>query len=459
MNEELRSATEELETSREELQSINEELTTVNQELKGKVDELGHANSDLQNLMDATAIATVFLDRDAAHHALHAVGGRAVQPDRERRRPAAERPRRPPRLSRTHGRRRAPCWSASCRSSARSAPAPRWLLARLLPYRSGEDRIAGVVLTFVDITARRSAEDALRESETHFRTIVSQAAAGVRAHRPGGPDHPRQRALRADRQPPRREPARHVGVRPGRARRARGRRRSVPADGRGKPPVRGREALPAAGRQHRLGQRRDDDDARCRRRRDGRDRHRPRHLAEQAGPAAADGLGGAAAPRGRERARVRDRVDGPRPARAQLEHRCLRAHRLPGVRGPGSERRHHLHRRRPCRRRARPRGERGARRRARGRRALAPPQGRQPLLGQRRDDGHARPGRRRAGRPGEDLSRPDAGARRRRGARDQPRRARPGSRRQPRVRAPRPRPRATPRTASSPSSRTSCARR
>ncbi|KQW43246.1 MULTISPECIES: CheR family methyltransferase [unclassified Roseateles] len=64
MNEELRSATEELETSREELQSINEELTTVNHELKSNVDELGHANSDLHNLMDATAIATVFLDRD-----------------------------------------------------------------------------------------------------------------------------------------------------------------------------------------------------------------------------------------------------------------------------------------------------------------------------------------------------------------------------------------------------------
>ena len=64
MNEELRSATEELETGREELQSINEELGTVNQELKLKVDELGSANSDMLNLMDATAIPTVFLDRD-----------------------------------------------------------------------------------------------------------------------------------------------------------------------------------------------------------------------------------------------------------------------------------------------------------------------------------------------------------------------------------------------------------
>src|SRR6185295_19209996 len=64
MNEELRSATEELETGREELQSINEELSTVNAELKHKVDELGSSNSDMLNLMDATAIPTVFLDRD-----------------------------------------------------------------------------------------------------------------------------------------------------------------------------------------------------------------------------------------------------------------------------------------------------------------------------------------------------------------------------------------------------------
>jgi two-component system, chemotaxis family, CheB/CheR fusion protein len=63
MNEELRAASEELETSREELQSINEERVTVNQELKSKVDELGRANSDLQNLLASTKIATVFLDR------------------------------------------------------------------------------------------------------------------------------------------------------------------------------------------------------------------------------------------------------------------------------------------------------------------------------------------------------------------------------------------------------------
>jgi two-component system CheB/CheR fusion protein len=64
MNEELRSAGEELETGREELQSVNEELTTVNNEFKNRVDELARANSDLHNLMSATQIATVFLDRE-----------------------------------------------------------------------------------------------------------------------------------------------------------------------------------------------------------------------------------------------------------------------------------------------------------------------------------------------------------------------------------------------------------
>lgn len=71
INEELRSAAEELETGKEELQSVNEELSTVNQELKVKIDELSHAHNDFQNLMAATNIGTVFLDRSfksCLHH-------------------------------------------------------------------------------------------------------------------------------------------------------------------------------------------------------------------------------------------------------------------------------------------------------------------------------------------------------------------------------------------------------
>src|SRR6202011_840093 len=62
INEEYRSTSEELETSKEELQSINEELQTVNSELKLKLDAISRAHSDLQNLIAATDIGTLFLD-------------------------------------------------------------------------------------------------------------------------------------------------------------------------------------------------------------------------------------------------------------------------------------------------------------------------------------------------------------------------------------------------------------
>lgn len=64
VNEELQSSNEELETAKEELQSVNEELHTVNSELSRKVDELDRSHSDLKNLFDSTQIATVFLDRN-----------------------------------------------------------------------------------------------------------------------------------------------------------------------------------------------------------------------------------------------------------------------------------------------------------------------------------------------------------------------------------------------------------
>jgi two-component system, chemotaxis family, CheB/CheR fusion protein len=159
MNEELRSATEELETSREELQSINEELTTVNQELKVKVDELSHANSDIHNLMDATQIATVFLDRELriARYTPSAVTlFNLITSDLGR--PLADLATRLdyPQLgtdARTVLERLIPI------EREVGLPDGKWFLSRLLPYRTMDDHIGGVVVSFIDITERKQAEE------------------------------------------------------------------------------------------------------------------------------------------------------------------------------------------------------------------------------------------------------------------------------------------------------------
>jgi signal transduction histidine kinase len=174
MNEELRSATEELETSREELQSINEELTTVNQELKHKVDELGHSNSDLHNLMGATAIATVFLDRD-----LHIM--RFTPPAVALFSLIATDVGRP--LADLRHSLQYPELLADARQVLntlvpieREVPEQggRTFLSRLLPYRTTDDRIAGVVLTFVDVTERQEAQQAVKLAQQHLEVRVQE---------------------------------------------------------------------------------------------------------------------------------------------------------------------------------------------------------------------------------------------------------------------------------------------
>lgn len=175
MNEELRSATEELETSREELQSINEELTTVNQELKTKVDELGHANSDMHNLMDATAIATVFLDRELriTRYTPSAVGLFNLIPTDIGR----------PLTDLTTHLVYPELGNDAQRVLERPVPVERevgqadgsWYLARLLPYRTIEDRIAGVVLSFVNITEHKQAE----ELRLWLSAVVSSTADAI----------------------------------------------------------------------------------------------------------------------------------------------------------------------------------------------------------------------------------------------------------------------------------------
>ncbi|MEY2547750.1 MAG: two-component system, chemotaxis family, CheB/CheR fusion protein [Verrucomicrobiota bacterium] len=179
MNEEMRSAAEELETSKEELQSVNEELTTVNHELQEKIEELSMVNGDLQNLIAATDIGTIFLDRGLRlqRYTPAALEIFNLQPN-DLGRPLADITHKLqyPRLiddAQLVLERLTPIEHEIFEGSGRH------FLARIAPYRTPEDKINGVVLSFIDITALRRAEDALRASEKRLQLVLETEAVGV----------------------------------------------------------------------------------------------------------------------------------------------------------------------------------------------------------------------------------------------------------------------------------------
>jgi two-component system, chemotaxis family, CheB/CheR fusion protein len=186
INEEYKSTLEELETSREELQSSNEELRTVNEELNRKVAELASANDDLNNLMAATEVPTLFLDRSLRVQrftpALQSVFN--IMPVDEGR----------PLDHLTH-RLHYPELRGDCETVLdRLQPVQRevgggsgqsWLV-RITPYRSEEDRIGGVVITFADVTSVREAQRFVRDSEERFRALVDATAEIVWTTDPDG---------------------------------------------------------------------------------------------------------------------------------------------------------------------------------------------------------------------------------------------------------------------------------
>ncbi|MEN6587897.1 MAG: chemotaxis protein CheB [Sulfuricella sp.] len=156
-NEELQSTNEELETSKEELQSVNEELIPVNTELQSKIEQLAGMQNDMKNLLDNINIGTVFLDshlvirrftREAAHvyRLAPSDAGRPLSDIK----------------SNLEGEdllgeaQRVLDSLVPISREVRSADGT-WFLARIQPYRTVDNMIDGVVLTFTDITERMNA--------------------------------------------------------------------------------------------------------------------------------------------------------------------------------------------------------------------------------------------------------------------------------------------------------------
>ncbi len=175
MNEELRSAAEELETSKEEQQSINEELRTVNQELKVKIEEISITSNNLQNLINSADVATIFLDRafctrfytPAARQIFNLIPsdyGRPISDITHRLENGNLLPDAQTVLEKLTGIEREVMTTDQ-----------RAFMMRMLPYRTTEDRINGVVITFFDITLRKQAEKALLGSQQRLRLLIESA--------------------------------------------------------------------------------------------------------------------------------------------------------------------------------------------------------------------------------------------------------------------------------------------
>jgi len=178
-NEELQSTNEELETSKEEMQSLNEELQTVNAELQGKVEELSRANNDMKNLLNSTDIATVFLDNN-----LH------IQRYTEQARTVIRL------IPSDIGRSIADLVSmlqydrlledarevlrnlVPKEIEVRGQRGDAWYLMRILPYRTTENVIEGLVLTFVNITKMRR----LQEEQRHLLETLSNSPTCMFGH-------------------------------------------------------------------------------------------------------------------------------------------------------------------------------------------------------------------------------------------------------------------------------------
>jgi two-component system CheB/CheR fusion protein len=171
-NEELRSTNEELTTSKEEMQSLNEELQTVNHELQSKVDEFSRANNDMKNLLNSTDIATLFLDGELRVRRFTTPTARIIKLI-------------PGDKGRAITDIASDLLDSTLADDAREVLRTlvfkekqvatrdgRWFSIRVMPYRTLENVIDGVVITFTDASSCKALERALRDQANQAQQIT-----------------------------------------------------------------------------------------------------------------------------------------------------------------------------------------------------------------------------------------------------------------------------------------------
>jgi two-component system, chemotaxis family, CheB/CheR fusion protein len=186
-NEELQSTNEELMTSKEEMQSLNEELQTVNAELLAKVDELSRTSNDMKNLLNSTDIATLFLDKDLnvrrfttqATKIIKLIPGDVGRPITDLATDLLY-----PELT-DDG--RAVLQTLASVEKPVITKDGRWFTVRIMPYRTLDDRIDGLVITFADITGSKTLETELRDQHAGLeKRVTDQSNELVAARKQAG---------------------------------------------------------------------------------------------------------------------------------------------------------------------------------------------------------------------------------------------------------------------------------
>jgi two-component system CheB/CheR fusion protein len=175
-NEELQSTNEELTTSKEEMQSLNEELQTVNAELQSKIDDFSRVNNDMKNLLDSTEIATLFLDKELniRRYTIQATKiFKLIKSDIGR--PFTDLVSDltyPELVDDAHEVLRTLVFNQKQISTKDG----RWFSVRIMPYRTSDDRIDGLVITFINISDLKQVEVKLAEIERINRMLVNSSS-------------------------------------------------------------------------------------------------------------------------------------------------------------------------------------------------------------------------------------------------------------------------------------------